>query len=226
MTQLWPQLCPEPHALSCSCNRWTSAAAMWVLPRCASWASAALPWSSCGWAAQSRMRRLAGGLLATCCPVGAAACLIAPLHSHWMHKGSLLSPRLSPSSPSHCRAPTRRGLRDILPALEQRQQAPAADSWDALLDVDDAAQLAAAVAGGGRLMQLQCLHWTNIPYRVAEHCRETCPKVAINPSGEDVARRRLPASCDPTVELDAPLLAGGVLGGRGVGRHSTNQEQL
>ena len=101
-----------------------------------------------------------------------------------------------------------RGLRDILPALEQRQQAPAAESWDALLEVDDAAQLAAAVAGSGRLMQLQCVHWPNVPFRLAEHCKAACPKVALNPTAEEVARRRLPAACDPAVELDTPLLAG------------------
>lgn len=100
-----------------------------------------------------------------------------------------------------------RGLKDILPALEQRQQAPAAESWDALLEVDDAAQLA-AVAGAGRCMQLQCVHWPNVPFRLAEHCRAAFPKVALNPTAEEVARRKLPAACDPAVELDAPMLAG------------------
>jgi len=101
-----------------------------------------------------------------------------------------------------------RGLKDILPALEQRHQAPAAESWDALLEVDDAAQLTAAVAGAGRLMQLQCVHWPNVPFRLAEHCKTACPQVSLNPSAEEVARRRLPAACDPAAELDVPLLAG------------------
>ncbi|KAI7836644.1 hypothetical protein COHA_009529 [Chlorella ohadii] len=100
-----------------------------------------------------------------------------------------------------------RGLKDILPALEQRHQAPAAESWDTLLEVDDAAQLTAAVAGAGRLMQLQCVHWPSVPFRLAEHCKTACPQVALNPSAEEVARRRLPAACDPAAELDAPRLA-------------------
>ena len=103
-------------------------------------------------------------------------------------------------------------MRDILPVLDQRQQAPAADSWDSLLLVDDAHALSAAVAGGGRLMQLQCLHWANIPYRLAEHCQAACPKVALNPSPEQAATWRLPAAAgDPGMPLDLDLLAGASL---------------
>ena len=57
-------------------------------------------------------------------------------------------------------------------------------------------------------MQLRCLAWGNIPFRLEEHCRAACPKVAINPSSEEAAARRLPPGCDPGVALDAPLLAG------------------
>lgn len=145
----------------------------------------------------------------TCSPKGwdcinrCACCSKAPASRSPHLAGNTWSslPSATPSS-RHCR-----GLRDILPALEQRQQAPAADSWDALLEADDAAQLAAAV-GRGRCMQLQCVHWLDVPFRLAEHCKAACPKVVLNPSAEEVARRRLPAACDPAVELDAPLLAG------------------
>lgn len=100
-------------------------------------------------------------------------------------------------------------MKDILPALDQRRQAPAADSWDALLEVcDDAAALAAALAGGGRLMQLRCVAWPNMPHRLAEHCRLSCPQVALNLSAEQAAMLRLPQACDPEMQLDAPLLAG------------------
>jgi hypothetical protein len=96
-----------------------------------------------------------------------------------------------------------------LPVLDQRQQAPAADSWDSLLLVENCHELSAAVAGSGRLMQLQCLHWANIPYRLAEHCRTACPKVALNPSPEQAAAWRLPAAAgDPGMPLDLELLAG------------------
>jgi hypothetical protein len=95
----------------------------------------------------------------------------------------------------------------VLPVLELRQQAPAADSWDALLTVDDRA-LAVAVAGGGRLLQLRCLHWPNIPHRLAQYCRTTCPKVAVNPSPEQVADLQLPRTCDPLLQFDAALLTG------------------
>jgi hypothetical protein len=102
------------------------------------------------------------------------------------------------------------GLRSILPVLEQRHTAPAADSWDALLEMGDERALAAAVVGSGRLMQLQCLVWPNIPHRLAEYCRSACPKVALNPTPEQVANWRLPRECDPAAQLDAPLLGGGL----------------
>ena len=125
-----------------------------------------------------------------------------PLLGHPPPCPSLLTHLFQPSL--HCRA-----LRDILPVLDQRQQAPAADSWDSLLLVDDCHALSAAVAGSGRLMQLQCLHWANIPYRLAEHCQAACPKVALNPSPEQAAAWRLPAAAgDPSMPLDLELLAG------------------
>lgn len=100
-----------------------------------------------------------------------------------------------------------RALQDILPVLPaERQQAPAAESWDALLASDEPAALAAAVAPG-RLMLLRCLHWPDVPFRVQQYCRTACPALALNPSAEEVARRRLPPACDPAVQLDAPLLA-------------------
>ncbi|KAL4458798.1 hypothetical protein ABPG75_013663 [Micractinium tetrahymenae] len=101
-----------------------------------------------------------------------------------------------------------RALTDILPVPQQRQEAPAADSWDALLAVEDPGQLSAAVGGPGRLMQLQCLCWPNIPFRAEQHCRRACPRVALNPTAEEVAARRLPPACDPRLRLDAALLAG------------------
>lgn len=108
-----------------------------------------------------------------------------------------------------CPEPCRSGLRDVLPTMDQRHLAPAADSWDALLEVgDDAAALAAALAGGGRLMQLRCVAWPNMPHRLAERCRLSCPQLALNPSAEQVAALRLPRACDPGVQLDAPLLEG------------------
>lgn len=101
----------------------------------------------------------------------------------------------------------RRALQDILPVLPaERRQAPAAESWDALLVADEPAALAAAVAPG-RLMQLRCLHWPSVPFKVEQYCRTACPALALNPSAEDVARRRLPPACDPAAQLDAPLLA-------------------
>lgn len=128
----------------------------------------------------------------TCAPQGAAG------------------PQCSPAccvpapGPRPCRA-----LADILPVPQERQQAPAADSWDALLGVEDARQLSAAVGGVGRLMQLQCLCWPNIPFRAEQHCRQACPRVALNPTADEVAARRLPPECDPGLQLDASLLAGG-----------------
>lgn len=146
--------------------------------------------------------------LAACILQGCAKCTV-PQGYHFLpatsHRCSLAS-----LVPVLCR-----GLKDILPALEQRHQAPAAESWDTLLEVDDAAQLTAAVAGAGRLMQLQCVHWPSVPFRLAEHCKTACPQVALNPSAEEVARRRLPAACDPAAELDAPRLAGKAWAGQG-----------
>ncbi|PSC77025.1 F-box LRR-repeat 20 [Micractinium conductrix] len=103
-------------------------------------------------------------------------------------------------------AGTGRGLLDILPELQQRLAAPAADSWDALLEADEEA-VAAALAGRGRLMRLAGLHWPAIPFRVEQRCRASCPKVAINPSPQEAAALRLPPGADASVPLDAPLLA-------------------
>lgn len=100
-----------------------------------------------------------------------------------------------------------RGLSDILPSLEQRQLAPAADSWHTLLEVTDAHELTAAVAGRGRLTHLRCLAWPNIPFPLEQHCRKACPTVALNPTAEEAAGLHLPAACYPEAQLDAPFLA-------------------
>ena len=108
-------------------------------------------------------------------------------------------------------------LRGLLPSLQQRQVAPAADEWDSLLLLElhgGAGALASAVAGGGRCMQLRCLVWADISFRLGRRIQADCPVVMLNPMAEEVAAAasaggRLPPAYDPAFELDAPLLAGG-----------------
>lgn len=144
----------------------------------------------------------------------------SPACASTLRLGTRWHPTIYASLPAARHGCVCRGLKDVLPVLEQRHAAPAADSWDALLEVEgDEQALLAAVAGGARLMQLHCLAWPNIPHRLAEHCRAACPMVALNPSEEQVVALRLMPACDPAVQLDAALLAGRARGtGAGASR--------
>lgn len=81
------------------------------------------------------------------------------------------------------------------------------DSWD--LEEDDLEGLGAAK---GRLMNLKCVIWQDMPPSFRRHCQAAAPAVVINPSPEDITRRKLPREFDPEFDLDHDFLSGRCLG--------------
>lgn len=101
-----------------------------------------------------------------------------------------------------------KSLISILPRL-QKERDTIAESWDEECDFTDTE---------GRLMELSCICWQEIPYSILKKCKETSPAVWFNPTEQEIAAHGLPLVYYGAVEVDE-----GVVDRIAGGRHTMMQ---